>query len=797
MRSAEARIGLPSHDQIASVLVRLALCMLGLLSLAPAARAQDQVETIRAVEVDSNADDVPDRLGQLVEVEGILLSKPIALDVDAAIGYIQDATGGLTLFSPDTSLLVGRFEPGDLARVRGVVGQYAGAEQIVVESIELIDRGAAPAPMAVQAATVARETYSGSLVQVAGRLRVSKEESGLLRVELQDSSGSIPVRISSRFLSDPEFVADLRRGGEAEITGIASQYKEEPPFDSGYQLLPRDPDDVMIAPAPPYREAGIIIIALMIIAGVAYSWARRRQAERRASELGALTEEMRRSERRFRALVENAEEIITVVDVDGTVKYQSPALERVLGYQPVERMGRNGFHGVHPEDLDKVKQAFEQAIETKTPTSIEFRARHRDGSYRILWATGMSLVDDPGVAGIVINSHDVTDLRRTEESLRQAHKLEAVGRLAGGIAHDFNNVLAVIKGRAGMALQELAEDSHAYEDIQEIDQAADRATRLTRQLLAFSGKQVLQLEVLDLNECVVSIEQLLRRTLGEDIEFVTSLDPQLWPIEADPGEIEQILMNLAVNARDAMPTGGKLITETQNVEVSEAFASQAGFEVPPGSYAMLSVSDTGTGIPEEIRERIFEPFFTTKSAGKGTGLGLATVYNILKHSGGYISVHTEEGRGCRFRIYLPRAEAEQRAEAQLPIQEIASRKPATILLTEDEVAVRATARRMLEQMGYRVLEAGNGEEAMRVAEEHRGEIDLLLTDVVMPLMGGVELAERLTARWPSVRVLFTSGYTDESVVRLGILNGSTDFLQKPYQRAALESKVADVLGWGE
>jgi two-component system cell cycle sensor histidine kinase/response regulator CckA len=518
----------------------------------------------------------------------------------------------------------------------------------------------------------------------------------------------------------------------------------------------------------------------------------RRAHDRLEEEVRERTAELRQYERRFRALVENASEIFTILAADGSVRYESPAILQALGYAPEELVGRNVFELVHPEDLPRVREVFEHVVEEATRRSVEFRFRHKDGSYRLLHSVGTSLLAEPAVAGVVMNSLDVTELRKSEARLRQAQKMEAVGRLAGGIAHDFNNVLLVIKGRSGLALMDLPEDTPLREDLQEIDHAADRAANLTRQLLAFSRQQVLQPQVINLNHVVAEMERILRRTLGEDIEFVTVLDPQLGRVEADAGQVEQILMNLAVNARDAMPTGGKLITETQNVELSEDFAGRYGYEVQPGRYVLLSVSDTGTGMSPEIRERIFEPFFTTKK-GQGTGMGLSTVYGIVKQSGGYIWVYSEEGRGTSFKIYLPRVDIEAERPVHGPAPE-APRRSATILLVEDEVAVRATARRMLERMGHTVLEASNGEEALRVHREHSEAIDILLTDVVMPIMGGRELAERLREERPDLRVLYTSGYTDEAVVRHGIVEGSAAFLQKPYQPAALAEKVADVLG---
>jgi two-component system cell cycle sensor histidine kinase/response regulator CckA len=351
-----------------------------------------------------------------------------------------------------------------------------------------------------------------------------------------------------------------------------------------------------------------------------------------------------RKEARFRALIEHSAEIITVLDESGTIHYESPAAGRLLGWALEDRLDRSILDFIHPEDLARVEDALARALREATPISVECRVRHRDGSYRRLFATGVNLLDEPAVRGIVVNSRDVTELREGEERLRHAQKLEAVGRLAGGVAHDFNNVLTTITATAQLLLMDLPDDSPWRDDVLEIDRAGARAAALTQQLLTFSRQQVLQPEVLDLNAVVRSAERMLRLTLGEHVALVTRLDERLVRVLADRGQVEQVLMNLAVNARDAMPRGGTVVVETGN-------------EPPDATAAELRVSDTGTGMPEEVRERIFEPFYTTKPRGKGTGLGLATVHGIVKQSGGSIRVDSEPGRGTTFTIRLPPASA--------------------------------------------------------------------------------------------------------------------------------------------
>jgi len=394
---------------------------------------------------------------------------------------------------------------------------------------------------------------------------------------------------------------------------------------------------------------------------------------------------------------------------------------------------------------------------------------------------------------------DITDRRKEEreklllqEQLRQSQKVEAIGQLAGGVAHDFNNALTVILGNADMMLSDAAKADPLYENIAEIRKAGERAAKLTRQLLAFSRKQILRPEVLNLNEVVLGMEKMLRRVIRENIELETDLAPDLGLVEADPGQIEQVILNLAVNARDAMPMGGKLIIETKDVSFDDSYAKSHA-ATTPGPYVMLSVSDTGTGMTKEVQERIFEPFFTTKERGKGTGLGLSTVYGIVKQSRGNIWVYSEPGKGAAFKIYLPRVKkaAAVRKEATGEIQ--IPQGSETVLAVEDDEMVRKVVSGFLGRHGYRVLTAANGEEALRICREHDGPIHLLLTDVVMPGLSGKETAKQARELRPELKVLFMSGYTDNAIVRQGILEEGIAFIQKPFTRHGLAWKVRALL----
>ena len=500
---------------------------------------------------------------------------------------------------------------------------------------------------------------------------------------------------------------------------------------------------------------------------------------------------LRASEERFRALVENSSDALLLIDADGGITYLSPSSTRHLGWTPEQMVGRSIFDFLHPDDRELVGVRMAETLANPGRTIVEqVRFHHADGTWRDMEGVGVNRLADPAVAGIVVNVRDITERRRLEEQLRQAQKMEAVGQLAGGVAHDFNNLLTAILGYCHLMLDEIPEEDPLRLDLLEIQAAGDRAASLTRQLLAFSRRQMLQPQVVAINTLVTQLEKLLRRLISEDVDLVTVLAPDLQEVTVDPASVEQILVNLAVNARDAMPTGGRLTIETANVELDEAYAV-SHVAMKAGPYVMLAVSDTGQGMDATTRARVFEPFFTTKEQGKGSGLGLATVYGMVKQSGGYIWVYSEPGHGTVFKVYLPPTAS--RPAAPGPAADAAS-VPGweTILLVEDEDAVRALAREVLRRHGYVVLEARHGADALGVAERHPDDIHLLVSDVVMPQMSGRELAERLGSVRPTMKALFMSGYSDHALLPEDLTPGA-EFLQKPFTPEVFARRVRRLL----
>jgi len=504
---------------------------------------------------------------------------------------------------------------------------------------------------------------------------------------------------------------------------------------------------------------------------------------------------LRRSEDRFSYLIQNLSDVITIVAVDGTMLYHSPSIERVAGYRPSELLGKSLLALVHPEDRPGVRATLERlTLKVGSAAPPEYRFRRKDGSWVWLESVGNNLLNDVAVGGIVVTSRDVTGRRGLEEQVRQSQKMEAVGRLAGGIAHDFNNLLMVIQGYAEIVLQEEIASSPVRKSVETIVRTTESAASLTRQLLSFSRKHVFSPQVLDLNELVNQMSEMLLGVLSDEMEFVVKLHPEACCISADPGQIEQVIMNLVVNARDAMPQGGKLTLETSYSARDAARASRPA-ALPRGDYVMLAVTDTGVGMDADTQSRIFEPFFTTKNKDEGTGLGLSVVYNIVRASGGHVRVSSEPGRGATFQVFFPRLDAPARARPVEPPVETLRTGKETILVAEDQPDLRWMICQFLQGLGYSVLEAKDGGDAVALAEQYKGTIDVLLTDIVMPHIRGSEVARQVGASRPDMKVIFMSGYTEGefNTVPDENLGPGTTLLQKPFELDSLALKIREVL----
>jgi PAS domain S-box-containing protein len=514
-------------------------------------------------------------------------------------------------------------------------------------------------------------------------------------------------------------------------------------------------------------------------------------------------EQLMASEHRFRGIFDQTFQFMGLIRTDGTLVEANRTALEFAGVREEDVIGKPFWETpwwAHSEELrDRLREAVRAAAAGAT---VRFEATHPrpDGGMAHVDFSLKPVHDERGEVSLLIpEGRDITEWKRADEARRQlesqlaqAQKMEAIGQLAGGVAHDFNNLLTVINGYVGLLQARTDADDPKSALLDGVRDASDRASALTRQLLTFSHQQVVEPRVLELNDVVAETERMLRRLIGEDVRLVTALDPDLACVTADPGQIGQVIINLTLNARDAMPTGGEVIVETRNVEVDEAFAATHP-GASPGSYVLLAVTDTGCGMSAEVRSRIFEPFFTTKRVGRGTGLGLATVRTIVEQSGGFLSVASKPGEGSTFGVYLPAL------DAPVPARELdlgAAAVPGgteTILLAEDDDSVRALTREILQEVGYTVLEAPSGAEAVRIAERYPQPIDLLITDVVMPEMGGRKLVERLALVRPGLKVLYVSGYTDDAVVLHGVLQADVAFLQKPFTIAAIARKVRQTI----
>jgi two-component system cell cycle sensor histidine kinase/response regulator CckA len=592
------------------------------------------------------------------------------------------------------------------------------------------------------------------------------------------------LRHGQPLLVTPELHAELERRGEVELIGAPSIDWLGVPLKIGDRTI-----GVLVAqsyaPGVRYGETERQILQF-VSTQVAMAIERKRAAE-----------QLQASERKYRLLFATSPEPMLVYDHETLriLAVNEAAITR-YGYPEPEFLSLTIRDLRPPEDAARLD---EELRHRPAAGVVRTGIRHRTKDGRVLEVDIVARpIEFAGRRARLVLARDVTAQRQLEEQLRQSQKMEAVGQLAGGIAHDFNNLLTAILGSTQLLLHATPPHDPRREDLEEIRHAGTRAADLTRQLLAFSRRQVLAPKVLEPNAVVAHMDRMLRRLLGEDIELVTSLDAGAGAVSADPGQLEQVLLNLAVNARDAMPTGGRLTIATARVTLTEELAApRPAHRLPPGDYACLAVSDTGAGMDQGTQAHLFEPFFTTKAVGKGTGLGLATVYGIVKQSGGYIWVYSEPGHGTTVKVYLPRVAAA--ADATAIVAGPAAEPPQvrggqeTVLLVEDATPVRSLARKSLEARGYRVLDAADGAAALAVASAHGGAIDLLVTDVVMPGMSGRELAERLAPGRPRMKVLYTSGYTDDAMVRQGVLTAGVAFLQKPFVPDVLARKVREVL----
>lgn len=515
------------------------------------------------------------------------------------------------------------------------------------------------------------------------------------------------------------------------------------------------------------------------------------KAVRYAIERNRAENLIRQWEKRFEDLFENTKDILFTMDLAGNITSVNKAAEEVMGWPRHEALGKNIKGLVAPEHTALCNEMMRRIVSEEPLQHFEIAMLRKDGRKILLEASARRIRSNGKQDCVQGIARDISERRQLENMVRQSQKLEAIGRLSGGLAHDFNNLLCVINGHTELLTEALQPGDPGMRSVGQIRKAADSAAALTRQLLAFSRRQVFHPQVVDLNAIVTETKRLLGRLIDEHIEFYTALDPALGRVIVDPVQIEQVIINLALNARDAMPEGGKLTIETSNLDLEEGHQSKHS-QIPAGKYVLLALTDTGCGMNEETQSRIFEPFYTTKEMGKGTGLGLATVYGIVKQSGGFIWVYSEERQGTTFKVYLPRV-ASPLTETRPSRHSDISKGTETILVVEDAEPLRALTTEFLSASGYRVLEAANGDDAIRIAQSYAGAIDLLLTDVVMPRMGSKPLVEQMAQIRPNTRVLYMSGYPNDGIVQAGILANGVTLLEKPFTREILSKRVRQVL----
>jgi PAS domain S-box-containing protein len=704
---------------------------------------------------------------------------------------IQDATQGLCAQTAQTTQL----RMGDVVDVAGFPAGGGFTPTMTDASFRLAGSGQPVTPVPVTAAQALRGDRDSALVQLEGQFIGQDNTAPQPRMALRSGNTLFAAILPTSTAGVP--APHLTEGSKLRITGICSveidaqqmALGEGVTLPASFRILLRSPGDIAVIEAPSWWNREHALAAIAVLAAVAlsvFAWVlllRKRVDE----QTGAIALE----KERYRSLVDHAPDIVFASGLDGNLTSVNPAAELLLGYTQEEMLGRRIWDLIPAAQREAVGDHTRRLMAGESPGPLECEVRTKDGGMRIV-EVNLSVMRKNGkpvtVHGIL---RDATERRRLEEQLLQAQKLEAIGRLAGGVAHDFNNLLTVINGYSDMFLKDLAEDDPRRPGLEEIRDAGECASAITKQLLTFGQRQISSPRPLDLNALIRGAERMLQRLIDEEIRLETDLDPALDPVQADPGQMNQLLLNLSVNARDAMPDGGRLVIATANARFDSENAPPG---CQPGAYVKLTVADTGAGMDEETMRHLFEPFFTTKPSGLGTGLGLATVYAIVKQGGGSIRVASEPGKGCRFEIHLPCATGPAEPVAPPAFELDAGQRDLTVLVVEDQDSVRRLASHTLHGCGCRVLEAASGDEALRLAEAVQGGCHLVVTDVVMPGMSGKALADQLRARWPEIKVLFMSGYPNEVILRHGLLNGQINYLGKPFTPTELAAKVREVMG---
>jgi PAS domain S-box-containing protein len=703
---------------------------------------------------------------------------------------IQDATQGLCAPTVQTTPI----EVGDLVDVVGFPVGGGFTPTVTDATFRWAGAGQPIVPASVTAAQALQGDRDSTLVQVEGRL-IGQDHTAI-EPTLAILSGNTlfeAVLPTGKEAATPQW----REGSTVRIAGICSVQVDARQMAVGegttrpasFRILVRSPGDVVtIEQAPWWNQqralAAFGLVALMTISVLAWVLLLRKRVSEQTAAI-ALEKE------RYRSLVDHAPDIVFASDLEGNLTSVNPAAETLLGYSQAELLGRNIWELLPTAQREAAREHARRLISGESPGSLECEVQVKGGGMLVV-EVNLSIMCK-GARPVTIHGilRDATERRRLEEQLLQAQKMEAIGRLAGGVAHDFNNLLTVINGYSDIFIKDLPEDDPQRPAIEEIRGAGERAAALTKQLLTFGRRQISRPRALELNALIASAERMLRRLIGEDILLETNLDPALNLVMADPGQINQVLLNLSVNARDAMPDGGKFTLSTSNANL-DGESAPAGRQ--QGAYVKLTAADTGTGMDEETMKHLFEPFFTTKPDGLGTGLGLASVYGIVQQSGGCIRVQSEPGKGCCFEIHLPCAEGPAEPISAPVVELPQPQREMTVLVVEDQESVRRLASHALHACGFRVLEAAGGDEALRLAEAVEGGCQLVLTDVIMPGMSGKTLAEQLGARWPDIKVLYMSGYPNEVILRHGVMDGAVNYLEKPFTPAELAAKVREVMG---